>query len=136
MQEEYTWAERWAHLLINGRERLAVAAPGRIELDENVLASQQDLVKGVGRHDLDGAAVVLGRLLALYEFLHLASLRACIFSALCKPPQKPARKAFERHTSSTDRSGTAKLPKLWVLHLPTSLSYSSYARRWWRVLRN
>ena len=86
MQEEYTWAERWAHLLIDWRERFAVAAPGRVELDENVLASQHNLVKGVGRHDLDGAAVVLGRLLALNELLHLASLRACILQCTIQAP--------------------------------------------------
>lgn len=105
MQEEYTWAKRWAHLLIDWRERFAVAAPGRVELDENVLASQHDLVKCVGRHDLDGAAVVLGRLLALYELLHLASLRACIFQCTLQAPSKNTMESirethFQRKTES------------------------------------
>ena len=64
------------NLLIDGRQRLAVATPRGIELDEDVLATKDHLLKGVGSHHLDRPVVVLWGLLALDELGHLASLAA------------------------------------------------------------
>lgn len=64
------------HLLIDGRQRLAVATPGGIELNEDILAAEYHLLEGVGSHHLDRAVIVLRGLLALDELGHLASLGA------------------------------------------------------------
>lgn len=89
------WKKRH-YLLVGGRQLLAVAAPGRVELDQHVLAAQHELVERLGGDDSHGAAVVLGGVLRLDSLLQLASLPSN--SQLSNPgcqtvvPSKPHRR--------------------------------------------
>lgn len=61
---------------VHGLQLLAVPAPGRVELDEDVLLGvHHDGVEGLAHHDLDGPLVVLGHRLGFDNRLQLSCRR-------------------------------------------------------------